>query len=77
MPARTFAQLPVGACFAFDAESSRATRRKVDSRHTVNLPGGRRRMNVGDIDTRIHERACPTNFGRRRRRKSRKTKRSR
>lgn len=74
MPARTFRQLPVGACFAFDAETITATRRKVGSTHTIVLPNGRRRMNVGDVDTRIHERACPVNFGRRRRRKKKRSR---
>lgn len=73
MPARTFRQLPVGACFAFDAETITATRRKIDSGHTVVLPNGRRRMNVGDVDTRIHERACPVNFGRRRHKKKKRS----
>lgn len=70
-----FEKLPVGACFAFDASSRQATRRKVDASHTVIIPGGKRPLRVDDVDTRVYTKACPVSFGRRRKR--RKNKRSR
>jgi hypothetical protein len=74
--ARTlFEELPVGSCFAFDASTKQATRRKVDERHTITIPGGKRPLRVDDVEMRVHTKACPVSFGRRRRRK--KNKRSR
>jgi acetone carboxylase gamma subunit len=70
----TFERLPVGACFAFDAGTKQATRRKVDARHTLTIPGGKRPLIVDDVDVRVHTKACPVSFGRRRKR--RKNKRS-
>lgn len=66
--APTFEQLPVGACFAFDAASKQATRRKVDAHRTIVIPGGKRPFYMDDIETRVHTHACPVNFGRRRKR---------
>lgn len=71
----TFEALSVGACFTFDASTKQATRRKVDERHTIAIPGGKRPLRVEDIETRVHEKSCPVSFGRRRKRG--KTKRSR
>lgn len=70
-----FAELPVGACFAYDASSAKATRRKVDDRHTVVIPGSKKSFRVDDVETRVFTKACPVNFGRRRKR--RRTERSR
>jgi hypothetical protein len=70
-----FADLPVGSCFAYDASSKHATRRKVDERHTVVIPGSKKPFRVDDVETRVFTKACPVNFGRRRKR--RRTKRSR
>lgn len=64
----TFEDLAVGACFAFDAGSKQPTRRKVDERSTIVIPGGKRPLRVDDVEMRVHEKACPINFGRRRRR---------
>lgn len=70
-----FAELPIGACFAYDAGSTKATRRKVDERHTIVIPGSKKPFRVDDVETRVYTKACPVNFGRRRKR--RRTKRSR
>jgi hypothetical protein len=64
-----FGDLPVGACFAFDVGAKHATRRKVDARSTIVLPDGKRPLRVDDIDTPVSAMACPTSFGRRKRRK--------
>ena len=69
MAKATFAKLPVGACFAFEAGTKQATRRKVDAHRTLVIPGGKRPFYVDDLDTHVHERACPTSFGRRRKRR--------
>jgi hypothetical protein len=71
-----FEDLPVGACFAFAPDAKQATRRKVDERHTVVIPGGKRPLIIDDVETRVHAMACPVSFGRRRRRRTNK-KRSR
>lgn len=71
-----FEELPVGACFAFEASTKQATRCKVGERHTVTIPGGKRPLRVDDIEMHVHAKACPVSFGRRRRRQ-RKNKRSR
>jgi hypothetical protein len=76
MARTTFEDLSVGECFAFDASSRQATRRKVDARHTLTIPGGKRPLIVDDIDVRVHTKACPVSFGRRRKRRKTK-KRSR
>lgn len=68
MARHVFADLPVGACFAFEAATKQATRRKVDESHTVTIPGGRRPMRVDDVETHVFVKACPVSFGRRRRR---------
>ena len=60
----TFEYLPVGACFAFDPETPRATRRKIDKRHTIVIPGGKRPLTVSDVDVPVRAMACPTSFGR-------------
>jgi len=74
MARTSFDDLPVGACFAFEAGTKHATRRKVDARHTIPIPGGKRPLIMDDLDTIVHARACPVSFGRRKRRR---TKRSR
>jgi hypothetical protein len=66
----TFEDLPVGACFAFEVASPVATRRKVDTHRTVIIPGGKRPLVVHEIDTPVVTKACPTSFGRRRKRRS-------
>ena len=77
MPKRIeFAELPVGACFAYDAGSKYATRRKIDERHTIVIPGSKKPFRVDDIETRVFTKACPVSFGRRRKRRTTK-KRSR
>ncbi len=63
-----FADLPIGACFAYDADSVKATRRKVDARRTVVIPGSQKAFRVDDVETRVFTKACPVNFGRRRKR---------
>jgi hypothetical protein len=68
----TFEDLPVGACFAFDAGAKRATRRKVDVRHTVTIPGGKRPMPVHDVEVPVTPTTCPASFGWRRRRRHQK-----
>lgn len=65
----TFERLPVGACYAYESGTTRATRKKVDPKHVTIIPGGNRTYRVEDIEMRVHEKACPVNFGRRRRRK--------
>jgi hypothetical protein len=70
----TFEELPVGACFAFDEDAKKPTRRKVDAQHTVAVPGGTRPMRVGDVDVRVSALSCQVAFGRRRKR--RKARRS-
>jgi hypothetical protein len=74
MPRFTFDELPVGACFAFDPTSKHATRRKVDARSSIIIPGGKRPLRVEDIDTRVHLKTCPMPFGRRRRRKNKRSR---
>jgi len=72
----TFDRLPVGACFAYDAGTKQATRRKVDASHTALVPAtSKRSYRVDDIEMRVFEKACPVSFGRRRKR--RRNKRSR
>jgi hypothetical protein len=72
-----FEDLPVGACFAFDAGAKRATRRKVDAHHTILIPGGKRPMPLHDVETPVTPTACPTSFGRRKRRRNSTKKRNR
>lgn len=74
----TFDRLPVGACFAYEPDTKHATRRKVDSVHTTLVPstGSKRSYRVDDVEMRVFEKACPVNFGRRRKRR-RRNKRSR
>jgi hypothetical protein len=67
----TFEDLPVGACFAFEAATKHATRRKFDERHTITIPGGKRPLIMHDLDTLVVSKSCPTSFGRRRRRNKR------
>lgn len=73
----TFERLPVGACFAYEAATKHATRRKVDESHTMLVPStaSKRTYRVDDVEARVFEKACPVSFGRRRKR--RRTKRSR
>ena len=72
----TFEDLPIGACFAFETSTKVATRRKVDERHTLTIPGGKRPLVMHEIDTPVVSKSCPTSFGRRRHRRNTK-KRSR
>ena len=72
MPRFTFEELPVGTCFAFDPSSKHATRRKVDERRTITIPGGKRPMLIDDIEMRVHLKTCPVSFGRRRKRRRNK-----
>jgi len=69
-----FFDLPIGACFAFESGARRATRRKVGERHTVAIPGGKRSMPVYDTEIGVTPTACPTSFGRRRRRKNKRSR---
>jgi len=62
----TFRELPDGACFAFDPTAKHATRRKVDERHTIVIPGGKRPLVVDNAGMHVHLMTCPTSFGRRR-----------
>lgn len=70
-----FEDLPVGACFAFEASAKQATRRKVDERRTIIIPGGKRPLIMDDLETRVRAMACPVSFGRRRRRSIKKRSR--
>lgn len=72
----TFEDLPIGACFAHEAATPVATRRKVDTHHVVIIPGGKRPLVVHDLETPVVSKSCPTSFGRRKRRRNTK-KRSR
>jgi len=74
MPRFTFEELPVGACFAFDPSSKHATRRKVDERRTMVIPGGKRPFLVDDVETRVHLKNCPVSFGRRKRRRNKRSR---
>ena len=67
-----FEDLPVGACFAFNPDAPRATRRKIDERRTIVLPGGKRPLRVDDVDIAVSAMACPVGFGRRRKRRKMK-----
>jgi len=69
-----FADLPVGACFAFDPGAKRATRRKVSERSTVTIPGGKRSMSIYDVEVGVTPTACPTSFGRRKRRTKKRSR---
>jgi len=73
MPRLPFEELPVGNCFAFDPSSKQATRRKIGERQTITIPGGKRPMRVENVEALVTTRACPTSFGR----AKRKTKRAR
>jgi hypothetical protein len=70
-----FENLAVGSCYAHESSTRHATRRKIDARHTITLPDGRRTFRVEDIETPVYVRPCAVSFGRRRKR--RKNKRSR
>lgn len=72
-----FEELPVGSCFAFDPNSKQATRRKVGERQTVTIPGGKRPMRIENVEALVTTRACPTGFGRTKRKAKRKAKRAR
>jgi hypothetical protein len=69
-----FEDLPVGSCFAYEADTRQATRRKVDERRTIVIPGGKRPFHVDDVETRVHLKPCPVSFGRRRRRKNKRSR---
>ena len=69
----TFEDLPPGACFAYDPSARAATRRKVDERHTVVLPGGRRAFRVDDVEFHVVPKPCPTGLGRRHSRRNLKS----
>jgi hypothetical protein len=57
-----FEKLPVGACFAYEATTKQATRRKAGERHTAFVPNGKKPFRVDDVEQPVYVRPCPASF---------------
>ncbi len=54
----TFERLSAGQCFAYSSTAKAPTRKKVDSRHAVTVPGGKRPRRVEDVDVSVNPLEC-------------------
>lgn len=54
----TFERLSVGQCFAYSPTAKAPTRKKVDARRAVTVPGGKRPLRVEDVDVSVNPLDC-------------------